>query len=249
MNSLPRFGTLLRRLFERRQLDIRELSALPDSPAGIEEVLNGAEPTSSFLRQISPALGLHSPDLFVIAGMRVPDDLAPLDSQAGWLAGQIASRATHLPPEGRSTLLEFVRSLPQAARPQAPPSPQPYEVYPPGFGGMLMGMLRNRNLALWDSAKVIANLTGGRIYRSPSAFRLMGLGRNEVTPDLLGGISAVLDIPYCDLAVLGEISFLAADLAVDSAVDDAAALIWESRRLTIAQTRMVHDRLDGMMQE
>jgi hypothetical protein len=249
MSNLPRFGTLLRRLFDRRQLDIRELSGLPDLPTGVEEVLNGAEPTSSFLRQISPALGLHSPDLFVIAGMRVPDDLAPVDGQAGWLAGQIASRATQLPPESRRRLLEFVRSLPQVGRPQAPPSPQPYEEYPPGFGGMLMGMLRNRNLALWDSSKVIANLTGGRVYRSPSAFRLMGLGRKEVTPDLLGGISAVLDISYCDLAVLGDINFPAADLGVDSAVDDAAALIWESRRLTIVQTRMVRDRLAGMSQD
>jgi hypothetical protein len=79
------FGVLLGRLAERRQLDLDVLAQSADvGESELASLLRGGGPSSSLLRRLAPALGLHTPDLFVVAGVDVPDDLAPLDPTAGW---------------------------------------------------------------------------------------------------------------------------------------------------------------------
>jgi hypothetical protein len=71
----------------------------------ITSVLDGDEPDPSLLRQLAPALGLHPSDVFVIAGQRVPDDLAPLDATAASGIGRLAWSLTegqHSPRTRRS---------------------------------------------------------------------------------------------------------------------------------------------------
>jgi hypothetical protein len=243
MNGLAAFGVLLMRLLDRRKLDIRELADIAGLlESEVEAVVDGAEPSSPFLRRIAPALGLRAPDLFVIAAMPVPEELAPLDSKAGGLVPSLAQHAAELPPESRARLLGFARSLPQHDRTRPVPEPKAYEQYPPGFGGMLLRMLANRNLNLWYSAEALARLTGGRVYLSASTVGLVGRGRKEITPGLLGGFAAVLGIPAADLAALGDVDMADGDLPVSPAVADAAELIWEVRRLTAEQVRQVNDK-------
>lgn len=46
-------------------------------------MIDGALPSGSQLRALAPALGFHAADLFVIADVPLPEDLAPLDRAAG----------------------------------------------------------------------------------------------------------------------------------------------------------------------
>jgi hypothetical protein len=239
----PAFGATLRKLLERRQLSVRDLPEPPGAP-DLGEAPDGWQPGSSFLRQMAPVLGLHAADLFVIAGLRVPDDLAPVDGTAGWRAVMAAGRLVRLLPPDRGRLLEFARSLPQAVRAEA--LPQAREQYPAGFGGMLLGLLSNRNLRLPDVAKAVAILTRGRVYFSAPAYDVVGRGAKEITPEVLDGIAAVLDIPSGDLAALGDISLPPVPASADPAVADAAALIWEARRLTAGQVQQVRDLADSL---
>ncbi|WP_327426045.1 hypothetical protein [Streptomyces sp. NBC_01236] len=83
MTGYPGFGVLLAKLSDRRQLDIGALTRRTGvSEPEIQDVLGGAVPTPSLLRKVGPALGLHAEDIFVFAGVTVPDDLAPLDAGA-----------------------------------------------------------------------------------------------------------------------------------------------------------------------
>jgi transcriptional regulator with XRE-family HTH domain len=251
MSDLAAFCVLLRRLSDRRGLDIHDLSDVAELPESeVEAVLNGTVPSSSFLQRIAPALGLHAADLFVIAGVPVPEEMAPLDSRAGALVPVLAQYAVGLSRESRRRLLEIVRSLPQHDRTQPVPEPKVYERYPSGFGGMLLRMLGNRNLNLWNSAAALARLTGGRVYLSASTVGLVGRGRKEITPDLLGGFAIVLGMPTDDLAALGEIEIAEEhSSSANPALADAAELIWELRRLTAEQVRQLRDETNSMRLE
>lgn len=247
MSHLPGFDVLLGRLANRRELNSRHLSdAAGLSETEVDAVLSGAAPSPLFLRRTASALQLHAVDLFVIAGTPVPEELEPLDGRAGALVPVLAQDAARLPPESRSRLLGFVRSLPQHDRTQPVAVKKAYEQYPQGFGGMLLRMFGNRNLNLEDSTAVLARLTGECGYLSSSSVAMVGRGRKEVTPDLLGNMGAVLGIRVMDLAALGDINLPGGSLPVRPAVADAAELIWEVRRLTVEQVRQVHEKTKSM---
>lgn len=75
---------LLGRLAKRRQPDLDVLARSADvGGSELKSLLRGGGPSPSLLRRLAPVLGLHTPDLFVIAGVDVPDDLAPGDPTAG----------------------------------------------------------------------------------------------------------------------------------------------------------------------
>src|SRR5689334_1282448 len=135
MAGLPTFGARLTRLFECRKLDVgtaSQAAGVPESElaAVLDDV--GA-PDPSFLRQLAPALGLHTADLFVIAGLAVPDDLAPLDPGAASGLNTLIWTASWLPEQVRP-LLTLMQSLPQQPRTQPVPPRPTYQQYPTGPG-------------------------------------------------------------------------------------------------------------------
>ena len=250
MSGYPAFGVLLARLSGHRELDVRSLSGLAEiAEPDLQAVFEGAGPSLPLLTKLAPALGLHVADLLVIAGLPVPEELAPLDPRAGSLVPKVAGRSVCLPPGSREQLLDYARSRPQLARTQPAPVPKSYEQYPPGFGAQLMRMLGNRNLNWWQSAETFTRLTGGHLYLSAATVGAVGRDVNRLTPDLLTGFAVVLGISAGDLAALGEVSLPDCGASVYSVPADIAVLIWEIRRLTAEQVRRVLDEANSMSLE
>src|SRR6185437_359965 len=107
MSGYPAFGVLLARLSAHRGLDTHSLSVLAKiQDSELQAVLRGASPSLGLLPKLSPALGLHVAELLVIAGLPVPEELAPLDPEAGSLVPKLAGRSVGLPPGARKQLLE-----------------------------------------------------------------------------------------------------------------------------------------------
>lgn len=250
MSGYPAFGVLLARLSGHRELDVRSLSELAGTPEPeLQAVFKGASPSLSLLTKLAPALGLHIADLLVIAGLPVPEELAPLDPRAGSLVPRVAGRSVCLPSGSRERLLEYARSLPQHARTQPVPVPKSYEQYPPGFGALLMRMLNNRNLNWWQSAETFARLTGGHLYLSAATVGAVGRDQNRLTPDMLAGFAVVLGIPVDDLAALRDVRLPDGGVPAYSVPADIAVLLWEVRRLTAGQVRQVLDEANSMSLE
>src|SRR5580698_5923604 len=83
MSEYPGFGILLARLLESRELDAQSLPGTENERGELRAALDGAAPGRPLLQWLAAALGMHVPDLYVIAGMEVPPELAPLDATAG----------------------------------------------------------------------------------------------------------------------------------------------------------------------
>jgi hypothetical protein len=176
--------------------------------------------------------------LLVLAGLPVPEELAPLDDRAGGWVPSLINAAWRLPPEPLERLITLARALPQHDRARPVPAPKPYEEYPPGLGGMLLRLLRNRNLD-WLSAAKTLYLLGGTHPMSASTVGMLGRGRKEMTPRLLADFAAVLGMDASDLAVMGEIGLPPEELPVHPHAPQMAELIWELRRLTYEQVRQL----------
>jgi hypothetical protein len=54
------------------------------SGSELNGVIKGAEPSPEIVRQLGPALGFHTADMFVIAGLPVPLDLASAWPTSPW---------------------------------------------------------------------------------------------------------------------------------------------------------------------
>lgn len=246
MSEYPGFGVLLARLLERRGLDAR---SLPGTGSELRAALAGAVPGRPLLCRLATALGMHVPDLYLVAGMEVPPDLAPLDAGAGPQAARLVWQAGQLPQGRQGELLDFARSLPQHGRAEPFPPPRAYEQYPPGFGGMLARMLATRNLDWMSSVRVLYAVSLGRVYWSAATVGLVGRGRKEVTPALVAVFAAALGIPAGDLAAIGGIG-LPADpgMPLSPSAGAMAELTWEARRLTAGQLKAVHGKAEAMRQ-
>lgn len=233
-------ATALGRLLRRRSLGVGDLSAMADVPESeLRAVIDdGGTPDFQVLLGLSSALDLHLADLFVLANVQVPEELAPADSTAGGLVPSIVQSAVKLPSHSRRRLLEFARSLPQCDRIGSVPEPKDYERYPPGFGGILVRMLENRNLKWVSSAKLLYIL-GGSSPMSAHVIGALGQGRREVTPRLVADFAAVLGISAEDLAAVGGMEIHEDDFPVNPAAADLAMLIWETRRLTREQVQQL----------
>ncbi|GAA2158425.1 hypothetical protein GCM10009760_61410 [Kitasatospora kazusensis] len=244
MTTYPGFGVLLERLVDHRKLDIGQLSVQAEAEESeLQAVLNGATPDLELLRRLAPALGLQTADLFAVAGMPIPEHLAPLDATAGRLVPQLVERAVFLPPDRRSELLRYARSLPQEDRTVPVRTPRSHEQYQLSFGAVLLHMLANRNLDWVSSAKVLYLLSG--LYVSASTIGGVGHGRVELARDLLADFAVVLGIRVGDLAAMaGPAVEVNARLGEHiqrqhSAGPDMAELIAELRRLSFDQVRQV----------
>lgn len=227
MSEYPGFGIPLARLLESRELDAQSLPDTEDEKGELRAALAGAAPGRSLLRCLATALGMHLPDLYIVAGMEVPPDLAPLDANAGPTTARLVGQAGQVPRERLGELLDFARSLPQQDRAEPFPPPRKYEQYPPGFGGMLTRMLATRNLNWESSVKVLIAVSLGRVYWSAATLGLVGRGRKEVTPALATVFAAALGIAAGDLAAIGGMRLPAdPELPLNPSADAMAELTW-----------------------
>lgn len=248
MKNWPAFGVQLTRLAEVRGIDVGSLARqVTVAESALTSVLDGGEPDPLLLRRLAPALDLHHSDLFVIAGQQVPDDLAPLDASAGAMR-LLAWPLTYL-PGAVSELRQLAQSLPQQPRSQKPrPATPSYQQYPSSAGGLVLRLLHNRNLDWSGSAYYLFGLGRGDIL-SASTIGMIGHGRKALTPELLAGFAAFLDISSRDLSALTGVDLTSAGPPAHPDAAEAAALIWNARRLTAVQLRQLRDRAHGIRHE
>ncbi|MDX2941658.1 MULTISPECIES: helix-turn-helix domain-containing protein [Streptomyces] len=234
------FGARLRRLLDHRRLRPAALARHVDVPEReLTVVLHGGEaPAPPLLRRLAPALGLHTADVFAIAGTDTPDDLTPVDTTAGRAIPRVLQDAAALPPQQYDTLRRYVASLPQAERTRPVPETPPGRRYPPGPGALLMSMLHNRNLN-WPAIAITFGTVTYR-YWAASTFGQVGHGRKPLTPDLLADYAVLLDVPADDLSALTAIP-LPTPGTPKPDTPAVADLIWELRRLTVSQLHQVTD--------
>jgi len=244
------FSARLWRLIQARSLDSSALAEQAEvARAEIGSVLSGRdEPSSDLLRRLAPALGLHRSDMFVIAGQPVPDDLAPHDPDAFGVIDSLAWSLTYL-PHAVPQLNELARAMPQQPRLSGPRSPiRGNRQYPEGSGGLIVGLQQNRNLAWLGAAQFLLGLGGGPML-SASTIGLIGGGRKALTPELLAGFAAALDIPTMDIGALADIDLTTVTVPTHPDAAQAADLIWESRRLTAGQIRLLRSAADAIRRE
>ncbi|MFC4013399.1 hypothetical protein ACFOY2_39660 [Nonomuraea purpurea] len=241
-------GVLLARLSDYRGLSPDDLSRLAEvSEAEVQEVRDGAEPSSSLLLRLAPALGWHDVDLFAFAGMPVPDELTPLDARAGSWVASLINQARCLPSEHVDELRQRARSLPQRPRTRPFPPPHPWEQNEPSFGAALVRMLAYRNLGWTSAAKCLLCLTG--LGLAGATIGGIGRGVKELSPDLLARFATVLGIPVGDLAAVTGIAPPESPPPAYPAAADLAGLIWDVRRLTYEQVRHLHDEAETLQSD
>ncbi|MFF2659130.1 hypothetical protein ACFVUH_17400 [Kitasatospora sp. NPDC058032] len=247
MKEPPGFGAALLRLLQRRELGLPELAdhAGLTVPA-LRAVLAGAPPDAGLLRPLAAALRLHAVDLLVLAGLPVPDGLMPLDPAAARWAPGIVQDGVHLSAPGRRELLRIVRSLPQEERPSGSEPAQPGPV-PDGPGGKLVRMLRHRNLRPSGLATTLAVVTPS--YLSAAAYGVIGSDRRELTSRLVMDFATLLGIDARDLSALTGVALPESPPPPAPEAGDAAALLWEARRLSAAQAQYVAELARAMRPE
>jgi hypothetical protein len=249
------FGPRLAQLLKYQGLSVESLSARAELTAEqVRAAVVGRALAERFLRRLAPVLGLRAADLFVLAGLAVPDDLAPLDSEAKRWVSDLVSDAVHLPSGGRQELLRLVGSLPH----QAPASrfvPQFPAHHTDGPGALILRMLAYRNLTWSGIARTMAAVTPTHLAASTYAGAIRN-GRLEVTPRLVTDFAALLGIHAPALATLTGIPLPEPALPPTQQATDTAALLWQARRQSAAQAqhvselartmhRSLHDRAGG----
>ncbi|MEV6176216.1 hypothetical protein ACIHAR_04370 [Streptomyces sp. NPDC052016] len=191
--------------------------------------------TGENLRRLAERLGMRGPDLFLVAGLAVPDDELLLDEEAGRELPRLVRHALRAPAPGRRRLRDRARSLSEAPRHLALRQQRPYEQYPPGYGSLLVRMLALRNLG-WSSAAKVMSLMSG-VHLSAATIGAVGRGTKQLDAELLHGFAAVLGIPVDVLARLTGVRRAAESGGLPTEVADTAALLWDVRHLTADQVR------------
>ncbi|MFJ5613571.1 hypothetical protein ACIQCJ_29835 [Streptomyces sp. NPDC093221] len=238
------FGAMLARLLDQRELGAQELADRAGlSPVEVRAVLAGDSPRQELLRRLGPALGFHAVDLFILAGLAVPDDMAPLDAMAAIWVRNTVTEAVRLPTAGRRELLQLVRSLPQEKRCSSF-VPKPLMPLDGGPGAWVIRMLQYRNLNWTGMAMALAFVTP--TYLSAATYGVIGTGRKELTPRLVTDFAALMGIDARDLAALTRVDLTELPPPPPSEAVDAAALLWEARRLSAAQVQHVFDLARSM---
>ncbi|WP_433474705.1 DUF4132 domain-containing protein [Spirillospora sp. CA-142024] len=145
-----------------------------------------------------------------------------------------------------SRLSQAVRELPQMPR-RDPYVPRKwFDPHKAGFGALVANMLyANRNLDWGNATKALAYCSNGRMYVSAVTVVVIGEGRVELTPDRLADLSTLIDMPAGDLAAITGIP-LPDGSPPDPPAADAAALLWDVRRLSAEQLWHVCVRAEEM---
>lgn len=170
---------------------------------------------------------VHESDRLAVAAQPVPDDLAPLDSPAGGQIWRLLRSYLLLSVDEQTELLALAHRLPQQERTQPTQMPASYKLYAQreGPGPLVMRLLCNRNLNQHAVAQSVYEVTrAGRVW-SASIYARVGRGEQELTPDLLGDLSALLDLDDDEIEALTGI----APTPRPAHVGD---LVWACRRLS-----------------
>lgn len=124
--------------------------------------------------------------------------LAPLDPGARGQIVQIVQEYLRCRGRGRTSCVQSSRHCPR----RNAPNPGAHDHYATSVepGAVVMRLLANRNLGWTDIAKIVYRVTGR--YWSAATYGGVGVGRVELTPDLLGDLGVLLNIPTEDLAAL-----------------------------------------------
>ncbi|MFF2422797.1 hypothetical protein [Streptomyces mirabilis] len=200
-------------------------------------------PTEEFLSQLADQVGMHSHDLFLIAGLAIPDDALHFDEEASRELPELVRRTLALPAFSRQQLRDRARSLGEVPQSIPPRKKRAFEQYPPGFGSLFVRMLALRNLGWSSAAKVMYMMSG--VYLSAATIGAVGRGVKELDAELLNGFAAVLGVPVATLASLTGMHQIVASRKHSAEVIDTAALLWDVRHLTVAQVRQVSDLADN----
>ncbi|MEU9375960.1 hypothetical protein AB0D94_19545 [Streptomyces sp. NPDC048255] len=238
------FGVMLAWLLNHRELGAPELADRAGLTTDeVRAVLAGETPGERLLRRLATALGFRAVDLFILAGLAVPDDMAPLDVTAERWVPYAVMDAVHLPAAGRRELLQLIRALPQEERRSrfAPKRLAPLTEVP---GDWVIRMFRYRNLDWSGMAKTPAVVTP--TYLSASTYGVIGAGRKELTPRLVTDFAALLGIGARELAALTGVFLREVPPPPAPEAVDAAALLWEPRRLSGTQARHVSELARSM---
>ncbi|WP_067830311.1 hypothetical protein [Actinomadura kijaniata] len=240
----PGFGVRLTRLLNHRQTDVAWLaSASGISESELRSVADGAPPSAAQLGNLAAALGFHTADLLVIAGLPVPEPLQPCEPAAGHELADLIHVAMALPAEQRTHIHQTVQQLPQLPRIRPADPPRADYRQDGGIGGMLVTMLcANRNLhSLSAATETLTRLTRGRMYLAASSLARIAAGlRSPLKPTWLHGFAIALGIPAADLAVITGIDLSEPPPPEDPLAAEMAQLLWNCRRLTASQIQHLH---------
>ncbi|MFJ4776317.1 helix-turn-helix domain-containing protein [Streptomyces sp. NPDC088762] len=233
------FGAMLARLLDHRKLTVQELADRAGlGTVEVRAVLAGKTPSEGLLRCLATALGFHAVDLFILAGLEVPNEMAPLHTAASRWVPYVVMDAVHLPAAGRRELLKLIRALPQEAR-HSRFVPKRLAPLTGGPGGAVVRMFQYRNLDWMGIAKTLAVVTP--TYLSAATYGVIGAGRKELTPHLVTDFAALLGIDADELAALTGIVLSDVPRPPSSEAVDAAALLWEVRRLSATQAQHISE--------
>ncbi|QLQ35329.1 hypothetical protein [Micromonospora robiginosa] len=190
------------------------------------------------LQRLAHALGMHAADLFVLAGIEVPNNLAPSSTPADSILDRLVRTALRLPAERREQLLGVARSVPR--RDSVPSMVRKRDNFPYGPGSMIVGMLRNRNLNNLNSVKMLYRLA--RIGPlSAATIHAFGSGRKDISPEFLFGFATVLGFRPDELSALLDIEFVNVRKPVDAATRQMAELLWDVRDMNSDQLRNLYE--------
>jgi hypothetical protein len=236
------FGLRLWRLLSARcssfEVSIEAMAGAMTRQAGmaysdLEAVIGGAEPAPEIVRQLGPMLGIHDADMFVIAGLPVPVDLAAAWQTSPWDGRHIIRAALRLDAQQRAELDALMRSLPE----ERPTEFAPPDGYPDVPGALLLRLLRNRNMRP-HNARLLA-VVGGGPYVSDSTVAMLGTGRVVMTAQYVTAFAHLLGFAPQDMVALAGVGPVAADARAHPASAEIAALAWNARRFSSDQIKHV----------
>ncbi|MET7690771.1 hypothetical protein ABZT06_22825 [Streptomyces sp. NPDC005483] len=177
-----------------------------------------------------------------LAGLAVPDELAPLDAAAERWAPHIVLDALHLPVPQRRELRQLIHALPQEERISVFTPKRLAPLAHPG--GWVIRMLQYRNLGWTGMGKLLAVVTP--TYLSASTYSAIGFGRQELTPRMVTDFAALLGIDARELAALTSVYLREMPPPPTPEAVEAAALLWEARRLSVGQARHIAELARSM---
>jgi len=248
MGRYPGFGVILSRLMNHRRMGAASLSAASGlQETDLQQLLSGEPPLHSHLVGLSSAFGLHVADFYVIADIPVPEALAPQDPKAESGAVSLIEITMALPSDQRVRVRRLVEEAPQEPR-ELSDTVRSYDQQEAGSGALLVNLCCNRNLhSLPATAKTLALLTEGRVYLASSTISAIGRGRAPLTSKLIAGFATILGISTGDLAAIAGLESVESPLPEHSLAAELAGLLWNCRRLTVAQVKSVCDEAKLML--